>query len=62
MHKFHFSKKGEIMLNLMKRKTESDRGSFIEYVGEVLWKVFKKAGELLIKLIRKIIKELWHNA
>lgn len=47
----------------MKRKSdEQDKGSFVEYVGEVLWKVFKKAGELLVKVIRKIIKEVWSNA
>lgn len=50
------------MLNLMKRKSEEDRGSFIEYVGEVLWKVFKKAGELIVKVIRRIVKEVWSNA
>lgn len=50
------------MLNLMKRKPETDKGSFIEYVGEILWKVFKKAGELIVKIIRRIIKEVWHNA
>ena len=46
----------------MKRKNEEDRGTFIEYVGEILWKVFKKATELLAKIIRRIIKEVWHNA
>lgn len=50
------------MLNLMKRKTESDRGSFIEYVGETLWKALKRFGELFAKIIKRIIKEVWHNA
>lgn len=46
----------------MKPKTESDKGSFLEYTAEILWKVFKKISELLIKLIKRIIKEVWHNA
>lgn len=48
-------------LNLMKPKTDSDKLSFIEYLGETLYKVFKKIGELLIKVIRRIIKEVWTN-
>lgn len=51
------------ILNLMKRKSEEqDRGSFIEYLGEILWKVFKKAGELIVKVIKRIIKEFWNSA
>jgi len=46
-------------LNLIKRKTETEKGTFIEYVGEILWKVFKKIGELIVKLIKRIIKEVW---
>lgn len=43
----------------MKPKTETDKGSFLEYLANVLWKVFKKAGELLVKLIKRIWKEIW---
>jgi hypothetical protein len=46
-------------LNLLKRKPETEKGSFIEYIGEILWKVFKKFGELFIKLIKRIIKAIW---
>jgi hypothetical protein len=50
------------MLNLMKRKSEEDKGSFLEYLAGILWKVFKKFGELIVKVIKRIIKEVWHNA
>ena len=47
----------------MRRKSEEqDRGSFIEYVGEMLYKIFKKVFELLTKFIKRIIKEVWYNA
>lgn len=47
----------------MRRKNdESDRGSFLEYLAETLWRVFKKAFELFIKVIKKIVKEVWSNA
>ena len=46
-------------LRLMRRKTEADKVSFIEYIGEILYKFFKKTGELLIRLIKRIIKEIW---
>ena len=50
-------------LNLMKRKNESENNeSFLEYTAKTLWKVFKKAGELLLKVIKRIIKEVWTNA
>lgn len=50
-------------LNLMRRKSEEqDRGSFLEYISEILWKIVKKFFELLSKLIKRIIKEVWHNA
>ena len=46
-------------LNLLKRKPETEKGTFIEYIGEILYNVFKKFGELLVKLIKRIIKEIW---
>jgi hypothetical protein len=51
------------MFRLMKRKSEEqDRGSFLEYITETLWKVIKRISELLVKLIKRIIKEVWTNA
>ncbi len=47
------------MLNLMKHKTETEKIPFIEYIGKTLWKIFKKLGELIMKLIKRIIKEVW---
>jgi len=49
-------------LNLMKRKPDNERGSFIEYLGEVLYRAFKRFADLLAKIIKRIIKEVWHNA
>ena len=49
-------------LNLMKRKTEEDKSSFLEHLAGILWKVFKKLGELIVKVIKRIIKEIWYNA
>jgi hypothetical protein len=47
-------------LNLMKRKSEErDKGSFLEYLAGILWRVFKKFGELIVKVIKIIIKEVW---
>lgn len=50
------------MLRLMKRKTEDDRGSFLEYIAEILYKTIKRVFELLVKVIKRIIKEVWTNA
>jgi len=47
---------------LIKRKTEEDKSSFLESLVGILWKVFKKIGELIVKIIKRIIKEVWHNA
>lgn len=44
----------------MRRKSEEqDRGSFLEYIAETLWKIIKKLSELLIKIIKKILKWIW---
>jgi len=43
----------------MKHKTETEKIPFIEYIGKTLWKIFKKLGELIMKLIKRIIKEVW---
>jgi hypothetical protein len=43
----------------MKRKSEEDKGSFLEYLAGILWKVFKKFGELIVKIIKRIVKEVW---
>jgi len=48
------------MLNLLKRKSEIEKGSFLEHIGEILLKMFKKLGEFIIILIKRIIKEVWH--
>lgn len=50
-------------LNLMKRRSDSDdKGSFVEYAGETIYKAFKKLVELFTKIIKRIIKEFWDNA
>ena len=47
------------MLDLLKRKPETEKPQFIEHVGGILGKIFRKLGELLIKIIKRIIKEVW---
>jgi hypothetical protein len=47
------------MLNLLKRKPETEKPPFIEYAGEMLGRLFRKLGELLVKLIKRIIKVVW---
>lgn len=43
----------------MKPKKERDKGSFLEYLANILWKIFKKIGELLVKLLKRVWKEIW---
>lgn len=49
------------MLNLMNRENAKEKLSFIEYLGEILYRFFKRVGELLVKTIKRIIKEVWDN-
>lgn len=48
------------MLRLMNRKTDENETSFLEDIADILWSIFKRIGEIIVKIIKKIISAIWN--